>query len=84
VDPAAAGIAISDDHYVNFLECVRSRQEPVSTVESGHRATCLGNVADIAVRLKRKLTWDPKANRFVSDEEANRMLIRPMRAPWKL
>jgi predicted dehydrogenase len=84
VDPAAAGVEVSHDHYVNFLECVRSRKDPVSTVESGHRATCLGNVADIAVRLRRKLRWDPRAERFANDDEANRMLERPMRAPWKL
>ena len=49
IDPAAHGIVVSDDHYANFLECVHDRREPVSTVASGHRATVLGNVADIAV-----------------------------------
>jgi hypothetical protein len=84
VDPVSAGIAVSDDHYVNFLECVRDRREPVSSLDSGHRATCLGNVADIAVRLGRKLTWDPGADRFVSDDEANRKRSQPMRSPWSL
>jgi hypothetical protein len=84
VDPAKAGIVVSDDHYVNFLECVRSRRETVSPVESGHRATILGNAADIAVRLGRKLEWDPKTERFAGDEEANRKLSQPMRAPWRL
>jgi predicted dehydrogenase len=84
IDAAAAKIGVSDDHYRNFLECVRSGRDPVSTVESGHRATVLGNVADIAVRLGRKLKWDPKAERFVNDEEANRKLSQPMRPPWRL
>jgi lactate dehydrogenase-like 2-hydroxyacid dehydrogenase/predicted dehydrogenase len=84
IDPAAAGLAVSDDHYVNFLRSVRSRRAPVSTVESGHRATVLGNVADIAVRLGRKLKWDPRAERFLDDEEANRRLSQPMRSPWRL
>ncbi|MBN1441820.1 MAG: Gfo/Idh/MocA family oxidoreductase [Planctomycetes bacterium] len=84
VDPAEAGIAVSVDHYANFLESIRERRQPVSTIESGHRATVLGNVADIAVRLGRKLEWDPKAERFAGDEEANRRLSQPMRAPWRL
>ena len=84
VDPAAAGIEVSDDHYANFLECIRSRREPVSTVDSGHRATILGNAADIAVRLRRKLRWDWKAERFADDDGANRKLSQPMRAPWTL
>lgn len=84
LDPAAVGIAVSADHYVNFLECVRDGREPVSTLDSGHRATVLGNVADIAVRLGRTLRWDPKAERFPGDDEANRKLSQPMRAPWTL
>jgi predicted dehydrogenase len=84
LDPADAGIVVSDNHYANFLECVRSRRDPVSTLESGHRATILGNAADIAVRLGRKLKWSPEAERFVDDDEANRRLSQPMRAPWKL
>ena len=75
---------VSDDHYANFLESVRDRREPVSPVLSGHRATVLGNVADIAVRLGRKLKWDPKDEHFVGDEEANKRLAQPMRAPWRL
>jgi hypothetical protein len=84
LDPAASGILVSDDHHVNFLECVRDRREPVSNVVSGHRATVLGNVADIAVRLGRKLKWDPRAEQFVGDAEANKHLAQPMRAPWRL
>lgn len=84
LDPAAHGVVVSNDHYVNFLECVRDRREPASTVATGHRATVLGNVADIAIRLGRKLKWDSRAERFVGDEEANAHLTRPMREPWRL
>jgi len=84
VDPGRSGIVSSDDHYVNFLERVRDRRDPVSPIESGHRATILGNVADIAVRLGRKLKWDPKTERFPGDDEANRRLAGPTRPPWKL
>jgi predicted dehydrogenase len=84
IDPRPFGIDVSSDHYANFLQCVRDRREPVSTVASGHRATVLGNVADIAVRLSRKLKWDSREEHFVADDEANRRLAQPTRAPWKL
>ena len=84
VDPAKAGIVVSHDHSLNFLESIGSGRDPVSPVDSGHRATILGNVADIAVRLGRKLKWDPTSERFVGDDEANRRLALPLRRPWTL
>jgi hypothetical protein len=74
----------SRDHHENFLECIRTRRDPVSPVETGHAATTLTIVSDIATRLGRKLTWDWKAEKFIGDEAANRYLSRPMRAPWSL
>jgi predicted dehydrogenase len=74
----------SANHYRGFVDCVRTRRDPVSTVESGHQASLLGLIAEISIRLKRKLQWDPKAERFVDDAEANARLSRPMRAPWTL
>ena len=53
-------------------------------MEAGHQATTLTILSDIATRLRRKLTWDWKSERFVHDEEANRMLSRAMRSPWSL
>ena len=74
----------SADHHRNFIECVRSRRDPVATVETGHTATTLTIVSDIATRLGRKLTWDWKAEKFVDDDAANRLLARAMRSPWSL
>ena len=71
-------------HSADFLRSVRTRQDPVSPVEAGHAASTLGNVADIALRLGRKLKWDPAAGRFLGDDDANNMLSRPMRSPWTL
>ncbi|MBN2291354.1 MAG: Gfo/Idh/MocA family oxidoreductase [Pirellulales bacterium] len=71
-------------HTADFLECVRTRQDPVSPVEAGHAASTLGNVADITLRLNRKLKWDPAAGRFIGDDEANNMLLRPLRSPWTM
>jgi hypothetical protein len=53
-------------------------------VEVGHRTSSVCHVANIAMRLKRKLRWNPAAERFLNDDEANVMLARPMRAPWVL
>lgn len=73
-----------NDHVRNFLDCVKSRQEPIEPVEIGHRTASICHLGNIGIRLMRKLRWDPDEERFVDDEEANRMLARPMRAPWHL
>jgi hypothetical protein len=80
----ANDLAAYSAHTADFFRSVRTRQDPVSPVESGQAASTLGNVADIALRLGRKLKWDPAADRFVADDEANRMLSRPARSPWTI
>jgi len=75
---------VSDDHYGDFLKCVRSRQDPVSPVEAGHKASYLGLIAETAVRLKRKLKWDPVKEEFPGDDEANALKKRKYRKPWVL
>jgi len=74
----------SNNHALNFLDCVRSRRETVAPVEVAHRSTTLCLLSDIALRLRRRLRWDPDKERFVNDDEANRMLRRAMRPPWRL
>lgn len=74
----------SRDHHQNFLDCVQMRNKPVADVETGHRTATVCSLGDIAVRLGRKLRWDPAKECFINDGEANRMLSRPMRAPWRL
>ncbi len=75
---------VSDDHYRNFLECVRSRKEPICPVEVGHRSNSLCVITHIAMKLDRKLTWDPTNEVFVGDDAANKMLDFPRRDPWRL
>lgn len=72
------------EHVRNFLDCVRSRKDPVATVEIGQRTNTTCCLSDIATRLKRKLQWDPAKEQFVGDDEANRMLAREMRTSWQL
>ena len=74
----------SEHHAMNFLECVRTRRDPVAPIEAGHKATAITLIADIATRLERKLTWDWSKQQFENDVPANLMLSRPMRAPWQI
>lgn len=74
----------STNHGGNFLECVRSRKDPVSDIDAAHTASYLGMLADISARLEKKLKWDPKSERFIDNDEANSMLVRPMHNGWEL
>ena len=58
----------------NFIECVKSRELPVSDVYTHHRAMTTCHLANIAMQLNRKLEWDPDSEDFVGDDEANRLL----------
>ncbi len=71
-------------HYHNFIQCVRSRKDPIAPVEAGFQASYLGMIAEISIRLGRKLKWNPATEKFVDDEEANQLLSAPMRSPWHL
>ncbi len=77
-------LPVSDNHYRNWLDCVKSRQEPIEPVEVGHSTANVCHCGNIAMRLGRKLTWDPENETFVDDDEANQMLRRPYREPWSL
>lgn len=68
----------------SFVESVKTRKAFGLNERNGHRSCTLVNLAAIAVRLGRKLAYDPVAQRFVNDDEANRLVHQPMRAPWAL
>ncbi len=74
----------SKDQHGNWLDCIISRKEPISLAEMGHRACSACLLHDMAMVLKRKLYWDPVHERFHNDDEANSMLSRPQRAPYRL
>lgn len=68
------------DHVRNFLDCVKSRQEPIEPVEAGHRSASVCHLWNIAIaRMGKKLAWDPVGEKFTNDEDANGMLARPVR-----
>ena len=68
----------------DFLHCVKTRERPFRDVEYGHRVATVCHLGNIAFLLKRPLKWDPVKEEFVGDDEANRMLDRPKREPWRL
>ncbi len=70
------------DHVRNFLDCLRSRQQPISDLESGHRTVTVCHLANLSLRLGRKLRWDPVRETILGDPEAEAQLVRPYRAPW--
>jgi hypothetical protein len=72
----------SESQQGNWLDCIKSRKEPISPVEIGHRACTVCLVTHIAMKLERKLVWDPDTERFTDDAEANSLLSRPQRAPY--
>jgi len=63
---------------------VRSRKLPICDVETGHRSVSVCHLGNIAIRLGRKIQWDPDKEQIVGDEEAARWVSRPMRSPWRL
>ena len=72
----------SNEHHLNWLECIKSRQQPITPVEVGHRACSVCLLSHIAMKLERKLYWDPVKEEFINDREANSMLTRPQRYPY--
>ena len=68
----------------NFLDCVKSRRPCFYPEEVGHQVFTISHIGNISMLLGRKLMWDPDKERFVNDEQANRMLSRSMRSPWHL
>lgn len=84
IGPSDVHLVESNNHYQNFIDAVKSRKPPVSTLEDAVRSDLISQLCNIAVRVKRKITWDPKQATIVGDAEAARLMHRDMRAPWSL
>ncbi len=77
-------LAVSENHFRNFIDCVLSRDEPVAPIEQAHRSISICHLGNIAMLLGRDLRWNPEREEVVSDHVAQSMLNRPYRAPWIL
>lgn len=74
----------SNNHHDNWLDCIRTRSKPICDVAIGCSSIIVCHLGNTAYRLKRPLNWDPDAEHYIDDDEANRTLARPMRSPWTL
>jgi predicted dehydrogenase len=75
---------VSRNHMANFLQCMRSRQDPICPVEVGHRSNSICVITHLAMKLGRRLNWDPQAEQFIDDDQANTLLDYEYRQPWTL
>jgi myo-inositol 2-dehydrogenase/D-chiro-inositol 1-dehydrogenase len=73
---------VSEEQHGNWLDCIKSRKEPISPVEKGHRACSVCLITHISMKLGRKVFWDAEKEMFINDSEANKMLSRSQRAPY--
>jgi predicted dehydrogenase len=84
--PAEKGTAGNNSleaHWVNFVECMRTREKPISDIEIGHHSTATCLLANVSLRSRQRVDWDPKTETTPS-KEAQTYLQREYRAPWKL
>ncbi|MGK7395200.1 MAG: Gfo/Idh/MocA family protein [Candidatus Cyclobacteriaceae bacterium M3_2C_046] len=73
---------VSDNHYQNFIDGIKTRKKTVADVETGHRTATICYLGNIAYELKRPLKWEPVKEQFINDAEANDMMSGPCRKPW--
>ena len=80
----AARLEVSSNHMNNFFDCVKSRKDPISAVETGHRSAVVGHLIVIALRTGHKFQWDPVKEIFTGENaaEGNAMAAREMRKPY--
>ena len=84
IKPNEIHLGRSPGHHRDFLNAVKTRGKPVATAEVGHRTATIRHLTNIAMLTGRKLKWDPKREQIIGDPDANLMLSRPMRSPWRL
>ena len=84
LDDKAVRLYVSTDHHQNWLDCIKSRKDPICSVDIGHRSATVCHLGNIAVRTGKKIIWDPQKQEIVGDADLARWVGRPYRAPWKL
>ena len=74
----------SENHYMDWIQSIRTRKPPICDVETGHRTATICHLGNIAYQLKRPLRWDPVKEKFADDKEANSLRTKKMRKPYKV
>lgn len=81
---AKVKLYVSNNHWRNFLDCVKSRKPTITPVETAHHSTIPGHLGLISMMVGRKLHWDVKREEILNDPAASALMSRPYRAPWKM
>ena len=84
IGPGEIHLPVSKEHHGNWLESIVSRKQPIAPAEVGHRSCSACLLHHAAMKLNRKLYWDPKKEQFKNDPEANKLLSRPQRKPYAM
>lgn len=84
IGPNEERLPVSDNHYRNFIDAVKSRVDPIEPVEVGHSTSTICHLGNIAMQLDRKISWDSQAKTITEDPKAAAMLRRPYREGWSL
>lgn len=74
----------SENHMGNFIECIKTRNKPISTIEAAVQSDLISHLSNAAIRLKQSIQWEPKNEKIINNQEAIKMLNRPMRSPWTI
>ncbi len=82
IGPDETRLYDSRDHFRNFIDCVRTRAQPIAPIENAHRSISIAHLGNIAMKLGRGFGWDPARERILGDDAAQKMLTRAMRSPW--
>ena len=83
IKPGEVRLPESRLHERNFADAIYNGTEPITPIEVGHRSITVAHLANVAIRLGRSsLDWNPAAEQFTGDDQANAMLHRPMRKPY--
>jgi hypothetical protein len=77
-------LPISPGHIRNFLDCVKSRQQPVENLEEGHYISTIAHLGNIALRSGQRILWNPKDEKIENNSEADRLVGLDYRKPWML
>ncbi|HQH52113.1 MAG TPA: gfo/Idh/MocA family oxidoreductase, partial [Candidatus Hydrogenedentes bacterium] len=71
-------------HVRNFLDCMKTRKDPVEHLELGHYVSTVAHLGNLALRSGSEIHWDAENERVKDNREANRLVECDYRKPWKL
>jgi hypothetical protein len=84
IQPGETRLYESNDHYTDWLDCIKSNKQPICDVETGHRTSSLCCLANIAYWRRESFDWNPKKEKITNNPEAAALLKANIRGSWKL